>query len=132
MKVILASFGSYGDISPFLWMAKSLRDEGHSIVIICNPFFEEIVRKEGFSFKPAGTLGDYKTATMPAAATGNKFKDQQEQILASRRLFTHMFFNPVEDTYKAIESEKCDDLLVISHFFGYGAKLAAEKYQLPF
>ncbi|NLO38275.1 MAG: glycosyltransferase family 1 protein [Ruminiclostridium sp.] len=131
MKVILSSFGSYGDISPFLWLAKILRDEGHTILFICNPFFEEAVRKEGFNFKPAGTLEDYKSATIPATITGNPFKDQQEQILASRRLFTHMFLNPVEDTFRAIESEKNDHPLVISHFFGYGAKLAAEKYKLP-
>jgi UDP:flavonoid glycosyltransferase YjiC (YdhE family) len=132
MKVILATFGSFGDVRPFLLMAHDIQKHGHEALLIANPYFKQRVEQECIPFRAAGTVEDYVAAATPAAATSNRFKDQGEQIAASRRLFNHMFMNPVKDTCDIISGEQTEDTVVLGHFFAYGAKLAAEKHGLPF
>lgn len=131
MRMILASFGSYGDIRPFLWMGRALRKAGHEVVFTANPFFEDLIKGESFDFRPAGTVEEYRLAATPAAATGSRFRDQGEQIAASRRLFENMFMKPTRATYEIITECKTPDTVVLGHFYAYGAKLAAEKHGLP-
>jgi rhamnosyltransferase subunit B len=132
MRIILAAFGSYGDIKPFLWLGKALRKSGHEIVFIANPFFGNQVEDEGFEFRPAGTLEEYRAAATPAKSTGNRFHDKGERIAASRRLFNSMFLQPSKATFDIISEYKADTPVIIGHFYAYGAKLAAEKFGLPF
>jgi rhamnosyltransferase subunit B len=132
MKIILATFGSYGDIQPFLWMGRDLREHGHELLFIANPFFAAVIAKDGFEFCPAGTEEDYHAAATPAATTGNRFHDQGERIAASRRLFTSMFLNPSRDTFEIIRENRTNDTVIIGHSYAYGARLAAEKFSIPF
>lgn len=132
MKAILATFGSYGDVKPFIGMAKELLRDGHDALLIANPHFREAIESEGIPFRPAGTEEDYLAAATPAIATGNRFHDQGEQIAASRRLFTCMFMNPTRETYDIISECRNEASVVIGHFYAYGARLAAEKHALPY
>ncbi|HEX3045869.1 MAG TPA: glycosyltransferase, partial [Bacillota bacterium] len=135
MRIVLATFGSYGDLDPFIWMGRTLQKAGHEIFLIANPYFEERIKSEGFQFYPAGTVEDYQTAVTPAVVTGNRFRDQGGAIEASQRLFTYMFLKPVRETYETIaglnSNAGAKDLVIIHHFFAYGARLAAEKLQVP-
>ncbi len=132
MKAILATFGSYGDVKPFIWMAGELMRGGHEALLIANPHFKEAIESEGIPFHPAGTQADYLAAATPAATTGSRFHDRGEQIAASRRLFTCMFMNPTRKTYDIISEQKDEASVVIGHFYAYGARLAAEKHGLPY
>lgn len=47
-------------------------------------------------------------------------------------LFTGMFMNPCRETCQIISQNQTDDTVIIGHSFAYGAKLAAEKFNLPY
>ncbi|MCX7747755.1 MAG: glycosyltransferase [Clostridia bacterium] len=130
MRMVLVTLGSFGDISPFIWMGKTLAKQGNEIVFLANPYFEKNIANEGFDFRPIGTVEDYRTATTPFIPTGNKFSDKGKRINASRRLFNYMFLKPVKVTYEIISELKSKDMLILNHFYAYGAKLAAEKHGL--
>lgn len=131
MHVILVTVGSYGDIAPFLWMGKVLAAGGHSIDFLANPHFEGLICDHGFTFHPIGTQDDYRTAVKPARKTGNRFRDQGERIRASRRLYNAMFLAPVRDTINTIEKLKTPQTVILHHIYGYGARIAAEKFRIP-
>lgn len=132
MKIFLATFGSYGDVRPFLWMAGELMTAGHEVLLITNPTFRAAAEEAGVPFRPAGTEEDYQAAATPATRTGNPMKDQNEQIAAARRLFTRLFLNPTKETYDAITASLPGEAIVMGHFFAFGARLAAERHNLPF
>lgn len=53
-RIVIASFGSLGDLHPFLALAAELRQRGHSPVIATAPFYRERVLALGFEFEPLG------------------------------------------------------------------------------
>ena len=132
MRIFLATFGSLGDIRPFIWMGKNLQAQGHEIHFIANPHLQTTVEAAGLVFCPAGTEDDYQEAARPAGMSGNRVRDQGKQIAAARRLFTRMFVSPIKETCEIISASATPDMMVIGHNFAYGARLAAEMHALPF
>jgi|GEM_PF-5283901 len=128
MKIILATFGSFGDIYPFLSIGKILKDAGHDVALISNPFFRDRVIQHGIGFHPAGSAEDYKIVTAPVSFSANPFRAKKEKIAASVRLLEYIFMKPVMETYNAVSSLSANGAFVFYHNFAYGARLACEKH----
>jgi len=62
MKALLVTQGSHGDIHPFIAIGKALRDRGHDVVLMTNPYFESQIRAAGLPFAPLGPHVDLKQA----------------------------------------------------------------------
>jgi UDP:flavonoid glycosyltransferase YjiC (YdhE family) len=54
MRVVLTSYGSTGDIEPFLALASELRCHGHAVTLALVPYFGPRVRQLGVEFVPIG------------------------------------------------------------------------------
>lgn len=63
MKVLVACFGSYGDVHPFLALGKALEAEGAKVLLFTNPHFQSLVESQGLEFRPVGTAEDYRALT---------------------------------------------------------------------
>ena len=55
MNVLIATYGSYGDVHPFVGVALALRGRGHDVAFISNPYFRGVVERVGLRFVPAGS-----------------------------------------------------------------------------
>ncbi len=65
-RIVLTTIGSAGDLFPFLSIAHELRVRGHEVVFAANPWFEEPITHEGFSFVGLGRwLGPDEYAMWP-------------------------------------------------------------------
>lgn len=62
MKVLLAAFGSAGDVFPVLGIGVELRRRGHDVTLVANAWFEATIRHEGLAFLPMGTIEEYRRA----------------------------------------------------------------------
>lgn len=51
-RVIITSFGSLGDVNPYLGLADGLRRRGHEPVIATSAYYRELVEGQGFEFHP--------------------------------------------------------------------------------
>ena len=58
MRYVAASFGSAGDFLPTLVIAKALREAGHDVLFVTNPFHEPAIRRAGIEFHGAGSYFD--------------------------------------------------------------------------
>jgi len=66
VKVLVATFGTSGDINPFIAVGIALRKRGHEVVLLVNPYFEKQVRDAGLDFVPLGDPIDLRQiAQMP-------------------------------------------------------------------
>ena len=60
-RVVLCTFGSLGDLYPFLALGRELTRRGHSCVVATTPGYRERVERVGVEFYPAGpdiNIGD--------------------------------------------------------------------------
>jgi rhamnosyltransferase subunit B len=51
-KIVITSFGSFGDVFPYIGLALGLRDRGHHVVLAMPAFYRERVEAEGVDFHP--------------------------------------------------------------------------------
>jgi rhamnosyltransferase subunit B len=51
-RIVITTWGSYGDLYPFIGLALALRDRGHEPVLAMPATYREIVEREGLRFTP--------------------------------------------------------------------------------
>ena len=52
MRIVLATWGSFGDLHPFLALGNGLRSRGHDVVLATSALYREKVGREGIGFAP--------------------------------------------------------------------------------
>lgn len=126
-KVVLATFGTHGDLHPFLAVALALRDRGIDPVLAAAEVFRDKVQAEGIAFRPmrpdveavAERLGMDPRQLTRAVAARPEFLLQQI-IMPSLR-----------EAYDDAMAATIDADLVVTHSVAYAARLAAEQRGLP-
>ena len=59
MKVLVSTFGSHGDVLPYIAIGREMRARGHESVLFANPYFRDDVTAAGLQFVPIGTVDEY-------------------------------------------------------------------------
>ena len=125
-RVVLATFGSLGDLHPFIAVAKALQRRGAEPVLAGAGLYREKVEAEGIAFcevRPSEemladnglTVGDFATLI-----------GKSPYLLIDRAITPYL-----EDTYADLcEVMQGADLAVISSF-AFAARIAAEKLGFP-
>ncbi|MBW2116156.1 MAG: glycosyltransferase [Deltaproteobacteria bacterium] len=70
MKIVLATFGSLGDVQPMLALSLSLKSAGHDVLLAAPPEKAKWVEQQGCPFHP---LGDDVTVTLFVMSAKNLF-----------------------------------------------------------
>lgn len=87
-RIVITSFGSFGDVYPYIGLALGLRARGHDPVLAMPAFYREMVEREGLGFRPVRPDVDptdrETVARIMDARTGTEFIIQ-DLILASLR-----------------------------------------------
>lgn len=60
MRIIIQSFGSYGDVFPFIALGRELSARGHEVLMLVNQRFEQITREAGLTFVQVGAADEYE------------------------------------------------------------------------
>ena len=53
-RIVITCLGSYGDVFPYVGLAKALRDRGHEPVVATSASYRAAVEQEGIAFAPLG------------------------------------------------------------------------------
>jgi len=56
MQFLFVAVGSVGDVYPFLGVGHRLRQRGHRVALIANPYYERQIRDLGLDLIPLGTV----------------------------------------------------------------------------
>ena len=60
-KFIVITWGSMGDVNPFLGLSAALKSRGHQVTFVTNEIFREMAVELGLDFHPIGTMDDAET-----------------------------------------------------------------------
>jgi UDP:flavonoid glycosyltransferase YjiC (YdhE family) len=122
-RIVLACWGSFGDLFPYLGLADRLQALGHTPVIACCAYHQALIEKEGFAFRPLRP-----DVTPDDTATIARVMDPKH---GSEVVLRELVLPAARDAYAdLIEATRGADLLV-SHPITFTAPLVAEKRQLP-
>lgn len=82
MKVVLATFGTTGDVQPFLALGVELRRRGHAVVLAAPPNFADRAAQAGLAFSALGTAVD-DPASLRLFASAYEMEGAIEQVQAT-------------------------------------------------
>src|SRR6185436_13149062 len=124
MRIVLNTWGSFGDLHPYMALARELQRRGHNPVIATIPVYREKVEGAGISFHPV----------RPDFPPSDQFADLIRRAIdareGARTIFNEMIGPHMRETYDdtlaAVKAEGGADLLV-SHMVTMAAPLVAQK-----
>ncbi|MGE0812352.1 MAG: glycosyltransferase [Vicinamibacterales bacterium] len=122
-RVLLACWGSFGDLFPSIAVAGRLRAAGHEPVVATCPFYREIVEREGLAFRPAGPDVRPDDVTLIA-----RIMDPRR---GSEVLMREILMPGLDDSFADLEAAASDVDLVVSHPVTFAAPLVAARRRMP-
>ena len=120
-RVVFATFGSLGDVHPYVALALELTRRGHHPLIVTSDRHREAVERAGIEFAPmrpgAGDLGD------PAERARKIFHPTR----GTEYMMREILMPYVRDAYGDLDRACARADLVVSHPLAFAARLVAEK-----
>ncbi|GAB3632056.1 glycosyltransferase [Microbacterium shaanxiense] len=124
MRALIITFGTRGDIEPYLALAERLRREGHDAVLCAPEAYRPEAVQAGVGFAPAGTRmhelvrGGMSTASGPI-----------DVARAARQMTAAMRDSLVEQW---IAAQRAEPTIIVSHPKALGGLHIAERLAVPF
>lgn len=126
-QIVLATFGTHGDLNPFLALALALQQQGLSPVLATAEDYRQKVEASGIAFHPMRPSRAHIGAYL--------HMDQQQLVRAvaakPQFLFRRMLFPFLRESFDDAMAAMPNAALVVTNSIAFGAMLAAEKSGLP-
>lgn len=122
-RILIASWGSYGDVYPYVGLAFALKDRGHVPVLATAEFYRSLVESLGFEFYPIGPAIDPDDA-----ATIRRVLDPIEGADA---LIKQILLPSLRADYAALDKAAAGADLMVTHPITFAAPIVAQKRALP-
>lgn len=133
MKIGMQTWGSHGDIRPFLALAEGLQANGHEVtlVITCvdSAAYANIKSAQGVKINVIGSPVISPEQAEEIGQTAYSIRNPMTQMATILRLC----YDPVEDLmFQAAQRLCADSDVLIGHYFMHPLQVAAEKAQRPY
>ena len=133
MKIALQSWGSTGDINPFLALAAALAAAGHKVTLAVTSTERRDYALEGqrygFSVRQAGLIGEDVAALN---RLGVRIFSEHNPLKQMALVFDELFEPSVKPIYDAARQLADENDLIIGHFIAHPVQLAAEQAGKPY
>ena len=121
-RILFTTFGSYGDLHPYMAVGVELKNRGHGVTIATSPTYQAKVESGGLAFHPVRPdVSLENRALLEAIFDAHKGTERVVRYLAS------VINETFADTLEA--ARRID--LVVTHPLTFGAVAAAQKLGLP-
>jgi UDP:flavonoid glycosyltransferase YjiC (YdhE family) len=125
-RIVLNTFGSYGDIHPYMALAMELQSRGHNAVIATSGLYQEKIETAGLEFFPV-------RPELPPP------EDQDQGLIEKimhprtgpRFLIEEVIFAALKDSYEDVSRAVVDADLLITHPATPAAPLVGRKTGIP-
>jgi rhamnosyltransferase subunit B len=122
-RIVITSFGSYGDVYPYIGLARGLRAAGHLPVLAMPAFYREMAEREGLEFR----------AVRPDVDPSNR--EVVRRIMDARTgteyIVREIIIRSLAATYEDLVAAADGADLIVSHPITFAAPIVAERMQLP-
>jgi UDP:flavonoid glycosyltransferase YjiC (YdhE family) len=122
-RIILTTFGSFGDINPYLAITLGLKERGHRPVLATSEFYRSRIEGMGVEFHPVRPDIDLEDID---AIRRIMHEWKGPQVLVREYLLPHLY-----DSYNDLLEVARDADLILTHPITYAGPIVAEKYNIP-
>lgn len=124
MLCLLTALGSYGDVFPMIALGAAMRDRGHEVTVIANPYFAGAIRDAGLRGVAVSTADAYRELT------GRK--DLWSPTRGLQIVFEHGAMAILEELFDTIERlHRPGETVVAAHGLDLSSRVAAETLGVP-
>jgi UDP:flavonoid glycosyltransferase YjiC (YdhE family) len=124
-RIVLATFGSPGDLHPFLAIGAELRERGHQTLVATSTLYRDHVAAAKLDFAPVRP--DRSPNQQDPDFLDRVIRDRTTPAAVFRAMFLPSLRESLEDLLVATEGAD----LVVAHTLASAARLAAEARCLP-
>ena len=126
-KLLFTCFGSFGDLFPYLALAKALQKNGHEVSIGTTKLYKEQIESEGIVFI-------HIRSSLDKYSTSESIREFAQRIFASTNggeLIAKEMMKDVDQTYFDTVKAVNDADLVVSHPLAYTTPLVCRDKNVP-
>src|SRR5215208_247220 len=122
-RVVITTFGSFGDLNPYLGLALGLKARGHDPAIATAEFYRPFVEAEGVGFRPVRPDVDHHET------------EAVRRIMKPRRtpgyLMKELLFPCLQESYEDLSEATRGADVLLTHPLTFAGPLVAEKLSIP-
>jgi UDP:flavonoid glycosyltransferase YjiC (YdhE family) len=122
-RIVLTCWGSYGDLFPYLGLARELKARGHIPVVATCPFYRDLVEAEGLRFQPVRPDVDPADAALLARV--------MDPVRGSEVVVRELVVGHLDESYADISEATRGAELVISHPATSATPIVAAERGVP-
>jgi rhamnosyltransferase subunit B len=123
-RIVLTTFGSFGDINPYISLALALRSRGHSAVIATSEIYRGGVEAANLPFHPVRPDLTALQNLSQVRLTGDPNRDAEGML-------RDLLFPQLRATYEDLYCAACDADMLVTHILVFAAPLVATKTGIP-
>src|SRR5215213_10910587 len=122
-RVVITTFGSFGDLNPYLGLALGLKSRGHDPVIATAEFYRPFVEAEGVGFRPVRPDRNlHETEAVrrivnPGRTPGYTMRE--------------LLFPRLQESYEDLSEATRGADVLLTHPLTFAGPLVAEKVSIP-
>jgi rhamnosyltransferase subunit B len=125
MRIVLASFGSLGDLHPYIAVGALLAARGHEVVLVTCPDYEAAVQRAGLEFVPVPPrLSDLEDRAGFARLTFHP-------RLGTRHLLETLVYPHLDEAYAQLTRAAAGADLLVGHPLTFTVPVVAQEQGLP-
>jgi UDP:flavonoid glycosyltransferase YjiC (YdhE family) len=121
--VVLTTWGSHGDIDPFLGLGLGLRARGHLVTIATIEYYRPLVESQGMQFRPLRPDVDPSDTAL--------IERIMDRYHGSEFLIVDILLASLEDAYADVEAAAEGADLLVSHPVTFATPIVAQRRRLP-
>lgn len=124
-RIVLNTFGSFGDLHPFLALAIELQARGHQAVVATAEVYRQKVMAEGVGFAPVRPdLG-------PLMEDRKLIEEMWDARRGTENLLRKVILPVIEQSFDDLREVARGADLLITHTAGFAGPIVAEQQKLP-
>ena len=123
MRIVLTSWGSYGDVYPYVGLALALRDAGHQPVIVMPEFYRPLIDALEFEFHAAGPAIDPNDHAL--------IERVMDPVRGSEVLLRGILMPTLRADYEALDAVARGADAIVTHPITFAGPVIAQARRLP-
>lgn len=127
-RIVISTFGSFGDIHPYIAIALELQARGHAPVLATSAAYREKTDAAGLELRPVRPVMPSPEQTDEIAKIVGQLMGQRE---GTENIFKQMLMPHIRDIYADLDAAATDADLLVTHPLPLVGPLVAQLRKLP-
>lgn len=122
-RILLTTFGSYGDINPYVGLALGLQERGHHPVIATSGYYRDYIQREGIEF----------AAVRPDIDPGDRalMSRLMQRRRGSEYLVREVLMDSLRESHGDITRVATDADAMVTHVIPFAGPVVAQELGIP-